>query len=323
MNDTLILVDARNLAYRAYFQNKGVVNGAVYGFGAMLVDLIREAQTRHILVCWDNGVPGVDKPAMLWRKKLDPRYKANRVEDDPDRLRLLAQLPRIAQLMGKCGYGQAGVPGVEADDLISIVAHRLIRHKLWEKVSIYSNDSDYFGLLRDGLTIMQPDFKHGGIKLVTEATLLRDTGLEPWQYPYLKALAGDTADCVPGLPKCGPVHAKRALALGADPSQEWDAQPDALKAKYPRFADHWRAAQLSYELVRLPRAAADVPLHAAAIHTALARVPLILQAGALTKENASLRASGLVEWLTAEMLPLLMLRRATLLNSKPVYFPYE
>ncbi len=316
---SLILLDGRNLCYRAHFQNKGLENGAVIGFGNMMVDLIREAGTRDLVVCWDNGLSH-QKPQMLWRKKLDSRYKSNRVEEDPERMRLLAQIPMVQKLMALCGYGQVGVPGVEADDLISIIAHRLKRKAIWEQLFIYSNDSDYFGLLRDGVTIMQPDFKHGGVKMVTEETLMRDKQLTPEQYPLLKALAGDTADCVPGLAGCGPVHAMKALALGADPRLEWEAQPDAFKEKYKKYADGWRGAQLSYELVHLPRAASDIPAHADAINEALLPVPSILKASTMTAEEKTVRASCLLEWLTAEKLNLLMLRRLMLTNPKPVAF---
>lgn len=307
---SLVLIDGRNLAYRSHFTNK-TRNGAVYGFGANIIDITLQAQSRDVVVCWDDGVPGTGPGKMLWRKRLDARYKSNRNLDDTERKKIEAQLPKIAQLVRLAGYAQVGVPGVEADDLISITAWRLAAKPLWEHLYIYSNDEDYFGLLRDGVTILQPN-RRGGLKRVGLSDLAA-MGYTPHEYGMAKALSGCTSDTVPGLPKCGAVHALRAVKLGADPRKPWDQQPEAYREKYPSHEAHWHEAQRGHELTRLPRAARDIPDHAEEIHAALSVIPY-LSTGRPSTEGATARASRLIEWLHAEGLEVLAMRRSMLIN---------
>lgn len=314
---SLVLIDGRNLAYRSHFTNK-TRNGAVYGFGANIIDITNMAQSRDVVVAWDDGVPGTGPGKMLWRKRLDARYKSNRNLDDTERKKIEAQLPKIAQLVRLAGYAQVGVPGVEADDLISITAWRLASKPLWPHLHIYSNDEDYYALLRHGLTILQPN-RHGGLKRVTLADLTA-TGQTPDEYGLAKALSGCTSDTVPGIPKCGAVHALRAVKLGADPRKTWDEQPEAYREKYPQHAAHWHEAQRGLELTRLPRAAKDVPGHGDEIHQALSIIPH-LSTGRASTEGAVKRATRLIEWLHAEGLEVLAMRRAMLVN--PNDYPVE
>lgn len=309
----LVLIDGRNLAYRSHFTNKAH-NGAVYGFGANLIDIALHTQSRDLVVCWDNAMPGTGPDKMLWRRRLDARYKSNRNLDDTERKKIEAQLPKIAQLVRLAGYFQVGVPGVEADDLISITAWRLAVKPIWPHVYIYSNDADYFGLLRDGLTIIQPN-RRGGLQSVTAQAMFEKTGLTPHEYALAKALAGCTTDTVPGIPRCGDVHAARAVKLGADARKSWEEQPEAYRTKYPQHEAHWHEAQRAWALTRLPRAARDIPDHAEEIHAALAPIPH-LSTGTTNPEKSSVRASRLIEWLHSERLEVLAMRRAMLINPR-------
>lgn len=309
----LVLVDARNLAYRSHFTNKAH-NGAVYGFGANLIDITLYTQSRDVVVCWDNAVPGTGPDKMLWRKRMDARYKSNRNLDDTERKKIEAQLPKIVELVRLAGYFQVGVAGVEADDLISIIAWRLAAKPLWPHVYVYSNDEDYFALLREGLTILQPN-RRGGLQSVNTQAMFEKTGLKPAEYALAKGLAGCTTDTVPGIPRCGEVHAARAVRLGADPRKPWSEQPEAYRNAYPKHEAHWHEAQRSWELTRLPRAARDIPDHEAEIHAALAPVPY-LSTGTTDPNKSAARASRLIEWLHTEKLDVLAMRRAMLINPR-------
>lgn len=310
--DGLILVDGKNLAYRAHFSNK-TRNGAVYGFGMGLADIMMQAACRDVIVCWDNGLPGDNTRETLWRKKLDTRYKSNRNLDDLERRKIEEQLPKIGELVRRAGYLQLGVPGCEADDLISIISWRLAKHPLWAHVYIYSADEDYYSLLRPGLTILQPN-RRGGIRRVRLAEL-QQQGQTPFKFELAKALSGCTSDAVSGIPKCGPVSAKKAVALGADPRAPWSEQPESYRAAFPKHEAYWHEAQRSWKLVRLPRAAADIPEHASQISAALAVVPRLRSAVVSTKENIE-RAQRLTTWLHEEKLDMLALRRSMLVNPK-------
>lgn len=320
----LVLVDARNLSYRAHFSNRGSRNGAVHGFGSLLIDLAVYLQCRDIILCWDNGIPGRDREIPLWRKAVDSRYKSNRKPDDVERIKIQEQLPLIAELMRQCGYVQIGVPGVEADDLISVIAHRLAARQvqsqpLFRQLYVYSNDEDYYGLPRQGLTLVQPTRGQngGGVRKVYMDGLAAEHGT-PLEFSMVKAMAGCVSDAVKGIPLCGPVKAKRAVALGADPRKSWEDQPEEVRTQWPGWEQHWHEANLGWKLVSLPSNASDIPTHGKAVDAALAVVPKLLQ-GTSSTETLNKRVSGLIKWLDVNDLSLLAMRRNMLIN--PSVYP--
>ena len=65
MTDRLLLLDGHSLAYRAFFalpvENFSTTTGqptnAVYGFTAMLINVLRDEQPTHVAVAFDRGEP--------------------------------------------------------------------------------------------------------------------------------------------------------------------------------------------------------------------------------------------------------------------------
>src|SRR6201985_1286330 len=83
--DRLLLIDGHSLAYRAFFalpaENFATTTGqptnAVYGFTAMLINVLRDEQPSHIAVAFDRSEP-------TFRHEQYVEYKANRKETPED-----------------------------------------------------------------------------------------------------------------------------------------------------------------------------------------------------------------------------------------------
>src|SRR5205809_1897726 len=81
----LLLLDGHSLAYRAFFalpvENFSTTTGqptnAVYGFTAMLINVLRDEAPTHVAVAWDEG-------QLTFRHEAFADYKANRRESPAD-----------------------------------------------------------------------------------------------------------------------------------------------------------------------------------------------------------------------------------------------
>src|SRR5437899_11908305 len=81
----LLLLDGHSLAYRAFFalpiENFSTVTGqptnAIYGFTAMLINVLRDEKPTHLAVAFDRGEP-------TFRHEQYVEYKANRRETPED-----------------------------------------------------------------------------------------------------------------------------------------------------------------------------------------------------------------------------------------------
>ena len=84
-HDRLLLLDGHSLAYRAFFalpiENFSTTTGqptnAVYGFTAMLINVLRDEKPTHVAVAFDRGEP-------TFRHEQWVEYKANRRETPED-----------------------------------------------------------------------------------------------------------------------------------------------------------------------------------------------------------------------------------------------
>jgi DNA polymerase-1 len=65
VTDRLLLLDGHSLAYRAFFAlpmenfatTTGLPTNAVYGFTAMLINVLRDEQPTHVAVTFDRSEP--------------------------------------------------------------------------------------------------------------------------------------------------------------------------------------------------------------------------------------------------------------------------
>ena len=99
--DRLLLLDGHSLAYRAFFalppENFSTTTGqptnAVYGFTAMLINVLRDETPTHVAVAFDRGEP-------TFRHEQYVEYKANRRETPADFRNQLSLIFEVLDALG-------------------------------------------------------------------------------------------------------------------------------------------------------------------------------------------------------------------------------
>ena len=108
-----------------------------YGFIRMLGKLQSRLRPERIIVVWDGGL-AEERMALL------PEYKAQRAEMPAD---LEAQLDEIVRYLGAAGVYSFVKNGIEADDMIAVIAAQAVAAGL--SVVIASSDKDFMQLVSD------------------------------------------------------------------------------------------------------------------------------------------------------------------------------
>ena len=207
--EKLVLIDGNSIMNRAFYgimgskmltTKDGKYTNAVYGFLAILFNIIDDIKPEYIAVAFDLK-------GKLKRKELFEGYKANR-HGMPDEL--AEQMPVIKDVLRAMNIDIIEKEGYEGDDILGTLAKYGEKQGL--EVTILSGDRDTFQLASDNITIRIPRTKAG--KTETEnynrKKVLEEYGLEPVQLIEVKALQGDTSDNIPGVPGIGP---KTAISL--------------------------------------------------------------------------------------------------------------
>src|SRR5437879_8154979 len=126
MKDSLLLVDAYAMIYRAFYAIRSLTGAqgqpvnAIYGFTKMLRKLLAEHRPTHVAVVFDLGAPQK-------RLAILPTYKEQRPPTPPD---LDAQLPAIRDVLAALHVAIVETEGEEADDLIATLATTAAREGL-------------------------------------------------------------------------------------------------------------------------------------------------------------------------------------------------
>ena len=195
MGETLLLVDAYSLIYRAFYAIRvltgpgGEPVNAIFGFTKMLRKLLAEHRPSHAAVVFDLGPPTV-------RLALLPSYKAQRPPTPPD---LERQVPAIRDMIPALGLALIEAEGQEADDLIATLAVRFA--DAGGDVLIASTDKDFMQLVGPRLRLVRSDGKE--TKLVDAAAVQARYGVPPEQIVDLLSLTGDAVDNIRGVPGVG------------------------------------------------------------------------------------------------------------------------
>ena len=206
--DRLLLLDGHSLAYRAFFalpiENFSTTTGqptnAVYGFTAMLINVLRDEKPTHVAVAFDRGEP-------TFRHEQYVEYKANRRETPED---FRSQLSLIFEVLDALGIRRLSAPGYEADDLIATLATQAEAQDM--DVLIVTGDRDVLQLVSDQVTALMTRRGITEMTRFTPATVAEKYGLSPAQYPDFAAVRGDPSDNLPGIPGVGEKTATKWIA---------------------------------------------------------------------------------------------------------------
>jgi DNA polymerase-1 len=199
VTDRLLLLDGHSLAYRAFFalpvENFATTTGqptnAVYGFTAMLINVLRDEQPTHVAVAFDRSEP-------TFRHEQYVEYKAGRTKA-PDEFR--SQISLIFEVLDALGIPRLSAPGYEADDIIATLATAAEAEGM--DVLIVSGDRDTFQLVSDKVTVLYNSRGVSDMRRFTPEAVQEKYGLTPAQYPDFAAVRGDPSDNLPGIPGVG------------------------------------------------------------------------------------------------------------------------
>ncbi|KZS63917.1 DNA polymerase I [Mycobacterium pseudokansasii] len=205
---TLMLLDGNSLAFRAFYAlpaenfktRGGLTTNAVYGFTAMLINLLRDEAPTHIAAAFDVS-------RQTFRSQRYPEYKANR-SSTPDEFH--GQIDITKEVLGALGITVLAEPGFEADDIIATLATQA--EKEGYRVLVVTGDRDSLQLVSDDVTVLYPRKGVSELTRFTPEAVVEKYGLTPAQYPDFAALRGDPSDNLPGIPGVGEKTATKWIA---------------------------------------------------------------------------------------------------------------
>jgi DNA polymerase-1 len=250
---TLMLLDGNSLAYRAFYAlpaenfktQGGLTTNAVYGFTAMLINLLRDEQPSHIAAAFDVS-------RRTFRVDKYPEYKAGR-SATPDEFR--GQIDIAKEVLVALGITVLAEPGFEADDIIATLATQAEDEGY--RVLVVTGDRDSLQLVSDDVTVLYPRKGVSELTRFTPDAVVEKYGLTPQQYPDFAALRGDPSDNLPGIPGVGEKTATKWIAEYGSLQALVD-NVDAVKGKVgDALRDNLSSVVLNRELTDLVK---DVPL---------------------------------------------------------------
>ncbi|MGV0994036.1 MAG: DNA polymerase I [Mycobacterium sp.] len=248
-----MLLDGNSLAFRAFYAlpaenfktKNGLTTNAVYGFTAMLINLLRDEAPTHIAAAFDVS-------RQTFRSERYPEYKATR-SATPDEFR--GQIDITKEVLNALGITVLAEAGYEADDIIATLATQA--DEAGYRVLVVTGDRDALQLVNADITVLYPI---KGVSVLTRYTpdaVAEKYGLTPQQYPDFAALRGDPSDNLPGIPGVGEkTAAKWIVEYGS--LQGLVDNVDTVRGKVgDSLRDNLSTVVLNSELTQLVR---DVPL---------------------------------------------------------------
>lgn len=251
MKEKLVVIDGSSLLYRAFYaiphltNSQGQPTNAVYGFLNMLLKLYEQLEPQYVAVAFDKG-------KHTFRNNLFDGYKATR-KPAPDELR--PQFALIREVLACLGIHVLELEGYEGDDIIGTIA-RHMEQKL--DVSVVTGDRDALQLVDDSVTVHLTKKGITNMLAVTPDVMQAEYGYTPKQVIDMKALMGDTADNIPGVPGVGEKTALKLITQFQSVEGVYDHLADVKGKKLQeKLAANKDKAMLSKELATIR---CDVPI---------------------------------------------------------------
>ena len=255
MSSKIVLIDGHSILNRAFYglpdltNAEGLHTNAIYGFLTIMFKLLEEEKPEYLTVAFDVHAP-------TFRHKMYAEYKGTR-KPMADELR--QQVPVIKEVLHAMGVKTIECAGLEADDLIGTLSNRCENEGM--EVTVISGDRDLLQLATEHVKIRIPKTKQG--KTEIEDYYAKDVEeryqVTPKEFIDRKALRGDTADNIPGVPSIGEKTATKIITQYHS-IEEAHEHVDELKP--PRaskaLSEHWDLAVLSKELATI-NVKADFP----------------------------------------------------------------
>ena len=207
VSEKIVLIDGHSILNRAFYglpdltNAEGLHTNAVYGFLNIMFKILEEEKPEYLAVAFDRSEP-------TFRHERYAAYKGTR---KPMPTELREQVPLMKEMLTAMGICILEHAGWEADDILGSLAR--MSEKQGMQVSLISGDRDLLQIATDKVKIRIPKTKGG--KTEIEDYYAKDVeaayGVTPTRFIDLKALMGDTADNIPGVPKVGEKTAQELM----------------------------------------------------------------------------------------------------------------
>lgn len=207
----LVLLDAHAILHRAFHalpsfvSPKGEPTGALYGFAAFLLKILRELKPDYIAACYDLPEP-------TFRHAAYEKYKAKRPKMDES---LAFQINRSRDILSAFGIPVYDSPGFEADDVLGTIVEQIScqpQAASQLKIIIASGDLDTLQLVKgDDVVVYTLSKGINEAVVYNEKKVKERFGFGPEMVTDYKALKGDPSDNIIGVPGIGDKTAKELI----------------------------------------------------------------------------------------------------------------
>ncbi len=193
--EVLVLLDAHAILHRAFHalpnfsSPRGEPTGALYGFSAFLLKVLRELKPDYVAACYDLPEP-------TFRHAAYEKYKGHRPQIASD---LTSQISRSYDLLKAFAIPIFEHPRFEADDILGTIVEKVLPRKSLD-VIIASGDLDTLQLV-SGKKVCVYTLRKGlqDAVLYDEEKVKERFGFGPEYLPDFKGLKGDPSDNIPGV----------------------------------------------------------------------------------------------------------------------------
>lgn len=254
MEKKMLLVDAYAQIFRGFYalplmtNSKGEYTNAIFAFSRFLLQMEKAESATYGAVVFDLG-------RCVKRLEILPEYKANR---SPTPEELKAQVPGIREMIAAFGFPILESEGIEADDLIAVLAANFADFK----VGVVSADKDLAQMIDERVEMLIPQGKGKGFAKMGVAEVVAKFAVRPDQIVDYLSLIGDSSDNIPGVPGVGPKTAAKLLAAH-NSIDEMLSNTDAIANEKLRakIADASEILRKNIKLIKLDTTSPDDSWH--------------------------------------------------------------
>lgn len=201
----LLVLDGNSIINRAFYGVRGLTTAdgmptnALFGFTNTVKRYLDSIDPEYAVCTFDTRCP-------TFRHLKFDKYKSNR-HGMPEEL--ACQMPYAKEIISALGFTVLELEGYEADDIIGTVCKNADLHG--DILSyILTGDRDSLQLITERTNVIL--MRNGKDELFDTAHFKDVYGVLPEQFVDVKALMGDSSDCIPGVPGIGEKTALKLIA---------------------------------------------------------------------------------------------------------------
>lgn len=272
----LYILDVYAFIYRSYFafirrplrNARGENVSAIFGFFRFLFALFEQRKPGLFAAALDSLGP-------TFRHAQLESYKATRPKTPDD---LIAQMPRIEDILRALDVPTIRSEGYEADDIIATLASRCAAEG--RTCYVVSGDKDLLQLVGGQTKALRPS-ENFGFRELGAKEVFDEWGVRPDQIRDYLSLTGDASDNVPGVTGVGDKTAQKLIAQFGSLDALYEnlsrVESESLRRKLEAGRE---SAFLSKELISLCYDVPQCPLEVSELRATLnfgAAAPLLLK----------------------------------------------